>query len=316
MNDQPEAFYLEPETAAILEEMAEIDLPDRASLPVEEARLQMEAGSLAWNDPLPDMTDVRDFAIDGPAGSIPLRLLRPPEIRSDGVILYFHGGGWVLGSLESHHRLMRLLAIESGAAVIGVDYRLAPEHPFPGPLDDCLASVRWLQAEAADLKLDPDRIVLGGDSAGANLALACLLAMRDAGEAMPVGAALFYGCYWAKLGTRSHEKFGSGDYRLSSKEMGWFWDQYLGAHGKGNPLAEPMEADLAGLPPLFLNYGTVDPLADDTREIAQRLDQAGVVHECIACPGLVHGFLQMTNRVQAAKASMEDAGRAIRDMLR
>ncbi len=316
MNDQPEAFYLDPETAAVLEETAAVALPDRASLPVEEAREQMEAGNVAWNQPLPDMAEARDFTIEGPLGAILLRLLRPPETGSNGVILYLHGGGWVLGSLESHHRMMRLLAIESGAAVIGVDYRLAPEHPFPAPLNDCLAAVRWLQAEAGLLKLDPERIVLGGDSAGANLALACLLAMRDRGEALPAGAALFYGCYWARLGTGSHEKFGCGGYRLSTKEMGWFWDQYLGAHGKSNPLAEPMDADLAGLPPLFLNYGTVDPLADDTKEMARRLDQAGVVHECAACPGLVHGFLQMTNRVRAAAASMEDAGRAIRDMLR
>ncbi len=316
MNDQVDAVYLDPETAEILKEIATVALPDRASLPVEEARLQMEAGNVVWNTPLPDVAEVRDFTIEGPLGDIPMRLLRPANTASDGVVLYLHGGGFVLGSLESHHRIMRLLAIESGAVVIGVDYRLAPEHPFPGPLHDSLAAVRWLQTEAAALGLDRERIVLGGDSAGANLALACLLALRDQGESMPIGAALFYGCYWARLGTRSHQRFGGGGYRLSSKEMGWFWDQYLGDHGKGSPLAEPMEANLEGLPPLFLNYGTVDPLADDTLEMVERLDQAGVVHECIAYPGLVHGFLQMTNRVEAAMTSMTDAGLAIRDMLR
>lgn len=316
MNDQPETFYVDPETAVILEEIAAAALPDRTSLSVTEARQQMEAGNKAWNTPLPDMAEARDFVIEGPSGDIAMRLLRPAEARGDGVILYLHGGGWVLGSLESHHRIMRVLAIESGAVVIGVDYRLAPEHPFPGPLNDSLAAVRWLQAEAATLGFDPERIVLGGDSAGANLALACLLELRDRGEPMPAGAALFYGCYSARLGTSSQKKFGGGGYRLSTKEMGWFWKQYLGDRGKGNPLAEPMEASLEGLPPLFLNYGTIDSLADDTIEMAKRLDRAGVVHECIACPGLVHGFLQMTNRVPAAAAAMTDAGRAIRDMLR
>lgn len=110
--------------------------------------------------------------------------------------------------------------------------------------------------------------------------------------------------------------FGGGGYRLSSDEMGWFWQHYLADTGRGNVLAEPMGADLAGLPPLFLNYGEVDPLADDTRELAARLDRAGVVHECIAYPGLVHGFLQMTSRVEPAAAAMTAAGRAIRDMLR
>jgi acetyl esterase len=276
----------------------------------------MEAGNQVWNTPLPEMADARDFEIDGPAGSIPMRLLRPIEATSDGAIVYLHGGGWVLGSLESHHRVMRLLAIESGAAVIGVDYRLSPEYPFPDPLNDSLAAVRWLQGHAASLNLNSEKLVLSGDSAGANLALACLLELRDQGEAMPIGAALFYGCYWARLGTNSHQQFGGGGYRLSTKEMGWFWKQYLGDRGKGKPLAEPMDANLAGLPPLFLNYGTVDPLADDTKEMVERLDRAGVVHECIAYPGLVHGFLQMTNRVQAAATAMADAGRAIRDMLR
>lgn len=316
MNHQSDPIYVDPETARILAETAAADLPDRASLPVAEARLQMEAGSAAWNAPLPEMAEARDFSIDGPAGTIAMRLLRPQETENVGAIVYFHGGGFVLGSLESHHRLMRMLAIESRTAVIGVDYRLAPEHPFPAPLDDSLAAVRWLRSEAGTLDLDAERIVLAGDSAGANLALACMLQLRDQGAALPAGAALFYGCYWARLGTESHKKFGGGGYRLSSEEMGWFWSQYLGEHGRGNPLAEPMDANLAGLPPLFLNYGEVDPLADDTREIVERLDRAGVVHDCKSYPGLVHGFLQMTNRVEPAATAMADAGRAIRDMLR
>jgi len=316
MNDQVDGAYLDPDTAKILAEMAAASLPDRTSLSVDDARLQMEAGNKIWNTPLPDMAEARDFEIQGPAGSIAMRLLRPIDATSNGAIVYLHGGGWVLGSLESHHRVMRLLAIESGAAVIGVDYRRAPEHPFPGPLNDSLAAVRWLQANAASFDLDPELIVLAGDSAGANLALGCLLELRDRGEMLPIGAALFYGCYWARLGTKSHQQFGGGGYRLTSKEMGWFWKQYLGDRGKGNPLAEPMDANLSGLPPLFLNYGTVDPLADDTREMAERLDRAGVVHECVACPGLVHGFLQMTNRVPAAANALADAGRSIQDMLR
>lgn len=316
MSDQPRAFYLDPDTADILEEMAAADLPDRASLSVAEAREQMEQGNIAWNKPLPDMAEARDFSIDGPNGTIAMRLLRPTKTAGDGVIVYLHGGGWVLGSLESHHRLMRLLAIESRATLIGVDYRLAPEHPFPAPLDDSLAAIQWVQGEAANLDLSADRIVLAGDSAGANLALGALLAMRDRGEPMPAGAALFYGCYWARLGTDSQQHFGGGGYRLSSKEMAWFWKQYLGERGKGDPLAEPMDANLQGLPPLFLNYGTVDPLADDTIELVKRLDAAGVVHDCVACPGLVHGFLQMTNRVPAAAKALSEAGDAIREMLR
>ena len=210
---------------------------------------------------------------------------------------------------------MRLLAIEAGATVIGVDYRRAPEHAFPAPLDDGVTAALWLRAHAEDLGLDPERIAIAGDSAGANLALASLLSLRDQREPLPAGGALFYGCYWSRLGTESHQKFGGGGYRLSSKEMGWFWKLYLGDRGKGNPLAEPMDANLEGLPPLFLTYGEIDPLADDTREMVQRLDRAGVVHECVAYPGLVHGFLQMSSRVQAAAGAMRDAGQALRELL-
>ena len=316
MNLEDEPVYLEPETASILKETLDAKPFDRSTLSPKEAREQMETASLVWNQDLPDMAEVRNFSIDGPGGPVALRLFRPEVTDTKGAIVYFHGGGFVLGSLESHHRLMRLLAIESQTALIGVDYRLAPEHPFPSGLDDCLAAVRWIAGHGEDLELDPKQVIVAGDSAGANLALACLLRLRDSGSAMPLGAGLFYGCYWARLGTPSHQKFGSGDYRLSSSEMGWFWNHYLGDKGKGDVYAEPMEASLEGLPPLFLNYGEVDPLADDTRELVERLDRAGVVHECIAYPGLVHGFLQMTSRVAPAASAVHDAGTALRDMFR
>jgi acetyl esterase len=316
MSSEAALIEVEAETARILEEIRDARPIDRSILTAAEARAQMAEASKVWNDPMPHLAEARDFAIDGPAGPITLRLLRPDDVETDGVVLYVHGGGIVLGSLETHHRLMRLLAIESRSVLIGVDYRLAPEHPFPAALEDCVQAARWLRAAAKTLDVDPERIVLAGDSAGANLALAALLRLRDGGQALPAGAALFYGCYWARLGTDSHRTYGGGAYRLSSKEMGWFWQHYLGANGRGDPYAEPMDADLAGLPPLFLNYGEVDPLADDTRELALRLDRAGVVHECVAYPGLVHGFLQMTSRVKPAAEAMTRAGRAIQDMLR
>lgn len=316
MSPKAEAIYVEMETMRILEELKGAQTVDRSSLSAEDARAQMAEGSKVWNEPLPHLAEARDFTIDGPGGVINVRLLRPNDVDGEGSVLYFHGGGFVLGSLDTHHRLMRCLAIESRATVIGIDYRLAPEHPFPAPLEDCVAAMRWLQNEGVAMDLDPERVVLAGDSAGANLALATLLRLRDGGTSMPSGAALFYGCYWSRLGTASHKKYGNGDYRLSSNEMGWFWQHYLGAHGRGDVYAEPMDANLVGLPPLFLNYGEVDPLADDTLEMVDRLDRAGVVHECVSYPGLVHGFLQMTNRVEPAARAMSDAARAIRDMLR
>jgi acetyl esterase len=172
-----------------------------------------------------------------------------------------------------------------------------------------------MRAQADDLEIEEGRIVVAGDSAGANLALASLLALRDAGEPPLKGAALLYGCYDSRLDTPSHARFGSGDYRLSTAEMGWFWGNYLGTTPTGHPLAEPLHADLSGLPPLYLTLATIDPLADDTRELARRLAAAGAPHVVREYAGVVHGFLQMTARCAAARRAMADAGRAIKDLL-
>jgi acetyl esterase len=306
---------VDPEIAAILREGAAADLPDATTLPIAAARAQLTAASLAWNADLPDLPAVADLSVPGPAGAIRLRHFRPRAGAPLPLVIYLHGGGWTFGSVDTHDRLMRLLALAADAAVIGVDYRLAPEHPYPAPLADCLAATRWVRSHADEFEVDARRTVLAGDSAGANLALAALLALRDADEPLPRGAALFYGCYAARLDTASHARFGDGAYRLSSAEMGWFWRNYLGDAPAGTPLAEPLHADLQGLPPLFLTLAAIDPLADDTRQLAGRLAAAGVPHEVREYPGVVHGFLQMTARCAAARAALADAGRAIRHLL-
>jgi acetyl esterase len=309
------AVEIDPEIAAILRESAAVDLPDPITLPIAAARAQLTAASLAWNVERPELPVVADLSAPGPRGAIGLRLYRPRADRRLPLVVYLHGGGWTFGSVDTHDRLMRLLALAADVAVVGVDYRLAPEQPFPAPIEDCLAALRWVRAQARDLGLDAERMVVAGDSAGANLALASLLAALAAGQPMPRGAALFYGCYSSRQDTASHARFGDGSYRLSSAEMTWFWRNYLGATPVGNPLAEPLHAELSGLPPLYLTLAALDPLADDTRALARRLAAARVPHEVREYPGVVHGFLQMTARSAAARAAMTDAGRALRTLL-
>lgn len=309
------SIELDPEIAAILRETAVVDLPDPTTLPIAAARAQLTTASLAWNVDLPALPLIRDLSIPGPGGAIRLRLYRPQCAGRLPAVVYLHGGGWTFGSIATHDRLMRLLALATDAAVIGVDYRLAPEHPFPAPLEDCLAAIRRVRGHADALEIDEARIMVAGDSAGANLALASLLALRDAGERPLEGAALLYGCYCSRLDTPSHARFGDGSYRLSTAEMGWFWGNYLGSVAAGHPLAEPLHADLSGLPPLYLMLAALDPLADDTRELARRLGAAGVPHEVREYPGTVHGFLQMTARSAAARRALADTGRAIRHLL-
>ena len=315
MSDATDAGYVDPETALILREIEQAGLPPVSSLSVEAARAQAEEGNRAWNRDPPALASVTELAMPGPAGPIRLRHYRPREAASLPLVIYLHGGGFVLCSLDTHDRVMRLLALDSDAAVIGVDYRLAPEYPFPKPLDDCVAAIRWIRAEAPRLGIDPDRVVLAGDSAGANLALASLLDLRDAREGVPRGAALFYGCFWRRFDTPAHARFGDGSWRLGTAEMGWFWQHYLGDRSSSDPRAEPLHAELKGLPPLFLTAATLDPLYDDTIELDRRLEAAGVARQLEVYPGLVHGFMQMTPRCAAARAALRDAGHAIRQML-
>jgi acetyl esterase len=316
MSQVTETLYVDPETALILREIEEAGLLPVSSLSVAAARAQTEEGNRAWNQDPPALASTSELAMPGPAGPIRLRHYRPRASASLPLVIYFHGGGFVLGSLDTHDRVMRLLALDSDAAVIGVDYRLAPEHPFPAPLDDCVAAARWIRAEAAGLGVDPDCVVLAGDSAGANLALASLLDLRDAGEVDAIrGAALFYGCFWRRLDTPAHARFGNGSWRLGSAEMRWFWQHYLGDPSSPDPRAEPLHADLGGLPPLYLTAAALDPLYDDTLELDRRLEAAGVTRRLDVYPGLVHGFMQMTPRCAAARAAVRDAGQAIRQML-
>ncbi len=230
-----DAIYVDPEIAVILREIEEAGLPPASSLPVEVARVQMEERNQALNQDPPKLASVTDLEMPGPGGPIRLRHYRPSTAATLPLVIYFHGGGFVLGSLDTHDRLMRLLALDSGAALIGVDYRLAPEHPLPAGLDDCVAAIGWIRAAAQRLGVDPERVVLAGDSAGANLALASLLDLRDAGAAPCQGAALLYGCYWRRLDTASHAKFGDGSWRLGTAEMRWFWQHYLGDRAIARP---------------------------------------------------------------------------------
>jgi acetyl esterase len=204
---------------------------------------------------------------------------------------------------------MRTLAAASGCAVFGFDYRLAPEHPYPIPLEDTLGAIAFGLSGELGPDVDARRWVLAGDSAGATLALAAMIHRRDAGLALPATAALFYGCYAPDFETGSHARFGEG-YILTTANMRWYWRNYLGAaFGAPPALAAPLHADLRGLPPLYLTVGGLDPLVDDTIRLADRLAAAGVAFRHDHVPGVIHGCLRMSRKLAPAQA-MIDAGAA------
>ena len=187
---------LDPQMAEILRLIDGLDLPPYESMSGAGARAAAEERNLFWNEGNPAVASVRDLAIPGPAGDLAVRLYEPAGVAAvTPGILYLHGGGWVICSLDTHDGVCRRLANAAGVRVASLDYRMAPAHPFPAPLDDCVAAARWLLARGRELGIEPDRLALAGDSAGGNLSLATLIALRDAGEPLPRTAALIYGAF-------------------------------------------------------------------------------------------------------------------------
>lgn len=303
-------------TTAILARARAAPPIDYAAMGMAAARDLFLANNRYWNEPLVQLDEVVDLELRGRDAPMRGRLYRPRKDPRLPVIVYVHGGGWTFGNVDSHDRCMRLLAMESGAVVLGVDYRLAPENPFPAGLDDVLAALEWLVRDGARAGLEPERVALAGDSAGANIALAALASLRDRHRWSPVGAALFYGCYAPIFDTASHRRFGGGDYILSTARMRWYWSNYLGPLAEDSTtLATPLRIPLHGLPRLFLNAAGLDPLLDDTLLLAMRLAHAGTPYELDLVPGVVHGCMQQTRDEPAAAASLSRAARYLAGVL-
>lgn len=283
---------------------------DVTRLPIAEGRRLANAAASFFNDDRPKMASIHDEAIGSAEQPVRVRVYRPANPRGHGAILYIHGGGWYACSVDTHDRLMRLLAEDSGLTVAGVDFRLAPEHPFPAALEDCIAAWDWLQGQSAESGIDPERVVVAGDSAGGNLALALTLWLRDERRRMPAGAAILYGCLAPGIITDTSTRFGQGGYGLTAERMEWYWRNYLGPAADAPPsLAAPLYAELDGLPPIFIGIAEADTIADESRMLLQRLQAVGVSAELKVWEGAVHGFLQMTRDVALARNATTDVAR-------
>lgn len=308
------APFVHPEMAKIIAWYASLGLPDTTKIPLAEARPITNRVSTHWNWPKPDM-EVVDLFVPGPTRGLKARLYRPKAGKLP-VILYLHGGGWVFCDLDTHDRLCRMLAEESDAAVLSLDYRLAPEHPFPAAHDDAMAAVSWIRSEGPSRGLDAERILAAGDSAGANLALGLMVGLRDGGHKQIQGGAIFYGCLEPNHETNSHKTLGSGAYNLSTERMKFFWRAWLGGTpASPDTRAAPLLADMKGLPRMYLNAAALDPLLDDSIKLAEKLKAAGVPHKFDLYEGVIHGFLNMSRELEIGRKAIADAGQAIREIL-
>jgi acetyl esterase len=255
------------------------------------------------------MARVAEISIPLPGRTLAARLYVPPG-AGEGLTLFFHGGGWVLGTLATHDSTARALARASGSAVLSVGYRLAPEHRYPAAADDCYEAVVWAAANGAALGVDASRLAVAGDSAGGNLAAAAAIMARDAGGPAILHQLLIYPVTDAAFDRASYAENGGGDYFLSTAAMQFYWNAYLGGRSPDDaPLAAVLrQPDLSGLPPATVVTAEHDPLRDEGQAYARRLAEAGVAVDAPMAPGMIHGFFSMFEMIPAAQGWIDHAG--------
>jgi acetyl esterase len=305
---------LHPQTRALLDQFAAAGGFDATQLPVPAVRAmyaQMSVGR-----PGPEVASIAERSVPGPAGAIAVRVYAPAAGRALAGIVYFHGGGFVIGGLDSHDGTCRALANASGCAVVSVDYRLAPEHRFPAAPEDCYAALRFVAERGEELGIDPRRLAVAGDSAGGNLAAVTALLARERRGPDLRFQLLVYPVADHAFDTASYRDNAEG-YFLTTAMMRWFWGHYLERPEQGDdPLASPLRAkDLAGLPPALVITAEYDPLRDEGEAYAERLRKAGVAAELLRYDGQIHGFFSLFDALDDGRAAVERAGAALRAAL-
>ena len=308
---------LDPQAKALLDLMIQRGVPPTHTLSPQEARrFYRERRSATQPEPRA-VAEVLDLTASGPHGDIALRLYRPADAdRPAPTLVYYHGGGWTMGDLDTHDVLCRQLAHESGFVVVSVDYRMGPEHRFPAAVDDVLAATRWLQAQADPLGLDASRFAVGGDSAGGNLAAVVALAWRDAGEALPLKfQLLIYPATDMRMGAPSHTSNGQG-YLLTADTIQYFRRQYVAPEQYADWRASPLlHADLSGLPPALVITAGFDPLRDEGRQYADALSAAGSPAQYVCFERQIHGFITMGRLLDEAHTAISLCALALRRSL-
>jgi acetyl esterase/lipase len=306
--------WIDPELIAANRLLQEKGLvaPDRTKVGLAEVRAMTDRiGAFLGQGSVP-LEDERDLSLPGPHGQVPCRLYLPQGAVRPPLLVYAHGGGFMQGGLDSWDHMLRELVRASGVAALSVDYRLSPEHKFPVAFEEMAAMVRLAAREGAGFGIDPSRLAVGGDSAGANLALAAALAAREAGENAIRFMLLVYGCYSTDCDSPSWQRFGQGP-GLSQAQMRWIWETYLtGPEQYRDWRAAPMLGQLENLPPAYLIVGRLDPLLDDSERMAARLKEAGVPAALTVYDGLNHGFIRYGRLIGSARRALSDCAAALR----
>jgi acetyl esterase len=309
---------LQPDIQAELDRMNALPGPPAHEVPVEEARAGHIAETERLCGPGEPVAEVRDVNVPSASGGVRVRTYRPEAAAlsggaAPGVVAYLHGGGWMMGTLESYDTPLRALANASGAVVASIQYRLSPEHRFPAAVEDALAAVRWLAANTGEIGGDGERLAIAGDSAGGNLAAVTALRLR--GEQPLRAQALIYPITDSALNTPSYREFSAG-HGLSAASMRRFWNLYLDGADGSHPDASPLRAaDLAGVAPAYVLTAEADVLRDEGEAYAAALREAGVPVELVRWSGTIHGFFRWLAVTSAAREAVDAVGAALRRAL-
>ena len=305
---------LDPQMKMVLDMAAASGRPKMWTVdPVEAREMYRQTARILDLKPAPSVAEVVNRKLPGAAGELPTRLYRPKDSASDDLVVFFHGGGYTIGDLETHDVPCRILATRSKTAILAIDYRLAPEHKFPAGSDDAVAVLRWVRANAASLGAKAERIAVAGDSAGGNLSAGACLRLRDAGESLPLFQVLIYPGTDFEGDYESRKLFGEG-YFLERKSIEYFRAHYISDAEARSPLASPLRANShRALPPAYVFTAAFDPLRDEGKAYADKMAAAGVKTNYRCIEGLVHGFMHFTGAVKAADAAMTDIAEAIKN---
>jgi acetyl esterase len=314
------AMALDPQARAVIDLVIKSGRPAYNTLSPKDARQLFRETRPASTPTPPEIGAVNDLLADGPAGPVPVRVYRPVGAAPGAplpALVYFHGGGWVIGDLETHDVLCRQITAEAGLEVVAVDYRLAPEHKFPAAVDDAWAATRWVAANAGRLGVDPRRIAVGGDSAGGNLAAVVALLARDAGAPAIAYQVLLYPVTDGRTDTASYRDCADG-YLLTRDGMRWFFDHYLKSPADAADWrVSPLRAgSLAGLPPALVVTAGFDPLRDEGDAYAARLREAGVRVDHVCYGGMIHGFAPMGRLIDSGNRAVSHIAASLREALR
>jgi acetyl esterase len=305
---------LDPQMKVILDQAAAAGVPSFHEMTPAQARdLLRKRPPMGTPEPVAHIEDRR---IPGPAGEIPVRIYRPAADAPRPAVVFFHGGGWVVGDLDTHDAVCRILTNAARCVVVSVDYRLAPEYRFPAGSDDCYAATAWVANNAVAIGADPSRLAVAGTSAGGTLATVVAMMARDRRGPRLACQVLWYPATDAAMDTPSHRDHSTGTYYLLSRaDMEWFWNYYLSSErDRSNPYCCPGVAkDLSGLPPALIVTAEYDPLRDEAEEYAARLKRAGVAVKCTRYEGVTHAFTGMAPILDKGRQSIIEAAAALHE---